>query len=221
MAELTDKPALPGDTRTRLLLVATDVFIREGFQNATVREICRLADANVAAVNYHFGDKEKLYSEVLRHWAEESISKYPPDLNIAPNAAPGEKLHAFIRSFFLRIFDPGPGSSYGQLIAREMANPTHALEERVQETMRPMGRILASIIRELAPNLSEDQVRMCSFSVVGQIIFHKNCGPAVCKVFPGQSYDSESVEILARHVTDFSLAGISASRDACKAQGNR
>src|SRR3954451_22724831 len=42
-------------TRQRLLEVAGEVFAEQGFKNATVREICKRAEANVAAINYHFG----------------------------------------------------------------------------------------------------------------------------------------------------------------------
>jgi len=47
-------------TRARLLDAAREVFSEHSFQGATVREICRRAEANVAAVNYHFGNKEGL-----------------------------------------------------------------------------------------------------------------------------------------------------------------
>ncbi len=49
----------------RLLDAAREVFSEHSFQGATVREICRLAEANVAAVNYHFGSKDGLLAEAL------------------------------------------------------------------------------------------------------------------------------------------------------------
>ena len=54
------------ETRARLLQSAAQLFAARGFKDVTVREICRAARANVAAVNYHFGDKTGLYREVLQ-----------------------------------------------------------------------------------------------------------------------------------------------------------
>ena len=48
------------NTRQRVLEAAGEVFAERGFRAATVREICQRAKANLAAVNYHFGDKERL-----------------------------------------------------------------------------------------------------------------------------------------------------------------
>src|SRR5580658_7522029 len=57
----------PDLTRDKLIDAAGTVFAERGYRSATIREICRRAGANVAAVNYTFGDKMGLYTEVLRH----------------------------------------------------------------------------------------------------------------------------------------------------------
>src|SRR6266516_3174568 len=54
------------ETRERVLRAAAQLFADRGLKKVTVREICRAARANVAAVNYHFGDKTGLYREVLQ-----------------------------------------------------------------------------------------------------------------------------------------------------------
>lgn len=57
--------AKAGDPRGRIIAAAQSVFIEQGFDLATVREITLRADVNVAAVNYYFGSKDELISEVL------------------------------------------------------------------------------------------------------------------------------------------------------------
>src|SRR5437762_1709857 len=117
-------------TRQRLLDAAGEVFADHGFRAATVRDICRRAGANVAAVNYHFGDKEKLYLEVLRESHRCASEKYG-DVGAAAalsGAKPEEKLRAHVRSFLLRIFDSGRPAWHGRLMSREMIDPSPALD---------------------------------------------------------------------------------------------
>jgi len=56
-------------TRERLLQAATRLFADNGYQGASVRDICNLAGANPGAVSYHFGGKRQLYRSVLRRAA--------------------------------------------------------------------------------------------------------------------------------------------------------
>ena len=67
------------DTRQRLLKAAAQIFAGKGYWKATLAEICKEAEANVAAANYHFGGKEALYVESWRFSFENSLKKYPPN----------------------------------------------------------------------------------------------------------------------------------------------
>ena len=87
MKSKSDAPGVGSEeTRRQLLEAAGAVFAEVGFRDATVREICKRAGANVAAVNYHFGDKETLYLEVLRYTHARALEKYPPLLDLPPDA---------------------------------------------------------------------------------------------------------------------------------------
>ena len=90
-------------TRERLLKAATDVFVERGYAAATVREICRRASANVAAVNYHFGSKERLYAFMLEEHLEDAYGRYPLDKGLSENPTPEERLSVFIHNFLRRV----------------------------------------------------------------------------------------------------------------------
>ncbi len=207
-AELTD--ANHAETRRQLLEAAGAVFAGAGFRDATVREICRRAGANIAAVNYHFGDKETLYAEVLRYAHGRALQKYPPLLDVSPDAPPEKKLRAFVHSFLLRIFDKGPTAWHGKLMLREMIEPTAALDSLVEERMRPMAGQLRQIVAEILdcpPN--DERVRLCGMSVVSQCVFYHHCRPVVSRLFPKHlPRDAAGIGRLASHITTFSLAAM-------------
>jgi len=52
-------------TREKLLACAEKLTAQKGFAAVTSKEICQMAGANVAAVNYHFGSREGLYEAML------------------------------------------------------------------------------------------------------------------------------------------------------------
>jgi len=201
-----------GETRQRLLEAAGEVFAERGFHNATIREICEHAKANVAAINYHFGDKESLYAEVISEWARLTTQKYPPTLGLGDNPTVEERLHAFVRSFLHRITDTGRPAWHGKLIACEMADPTAALDQLIDENFRPLNELLESIIRSiLGARATNDQVRLCAASVIGQCLYYHFARPAIERLHPEQRFEPEDIEQLADHITRFSLAALQAS----------
>ena len=197
-------------TRQQILEAAGEVFAEVGFREATVREICHRAKVNNAAINYHFGDKETLYAEVLRYSQEQAHEKYPPLLNVDPTAPPEEKLRAFIHSLLLRIFEKGPIAWHGKLMSREMVDPSAALDSIITERIRPMAEQLRGLVADILQRpIGDEVVRLCSFSIVSQCVFYHHCRPVLTRLYPNQPpLDTLGAARLADHITRFSLAAM-------------
>jgi TetR/AcrR family transcriptional regulator, regulator of cefoperazone and chloramphenicol sensitivity len=206
-------------TRERILLVAAEVFADLGFERATIREICSRASVNVAAINYHFRDKENLYAEVLKYSKALAFEKYPHGLGTKKTDPPEIRLHAFIRSFVLRIFDENLSSLFGKLVSREYIEPTKAFDMLVEEAMRPTFALLAEIVKELlgerAPTM---RIRMCCASVVSQCLFFLYARHALARLFPEQRFGAAETEAITDHVTRFSLSAIKDFRKGKKGE---
>ena len=196
-------------TRSAIMEAAGEIFADEGYPKATVRDICRQAGANIAAINYHFGDKKGLYLAVLKHYQELSFQTYPPNLGIEKTQRPEEKLKAFIRSFLMRIMDEGRPAWFGKLLAREFTQPTWAFDILVKETIRPSFQILTSIVAALlSKGANEREVRLCSMSIVGQCLYFRHSHPVISRLFPGEVFGPKQIDELTEHITRVSLHGL-------------
>ncbi|MBI4586098.1 MAG: CerR family C-terminal domain-containing protein [Planctomycetes bacterium] len=204
------------ETRRRLLEAAGEIFAAEGYRGATVRGICERARANVAAVNYHFGDKEALYRTVLRHAHRSSLERHPPDRGLTPDAPPARRLEGFIASFLNRIFDPEQPAWQGKLLARELFEPTGALNHLVED-IRPRAAMLRSIIEALmGPGAREGDVRLASISVVGQCLLYFHSRAVIERLYPEQTFGPAEVQKIAAHITRFSLLALAGWRGGRK-----
>jgi AcrR family transcriptional regulator len=192
-------------TRARLVEAAREVFAQHGFQGATVREICRRADVNVAAVNYHFGSKDGLLSEALNFNRLRDLQL----ANDAADACPEIRLRLFIRDFMLLLLDENNASRQCQMMARELADPTPALDKIVIEAIAPLHEFLGRLVREIVGcDKSEVELRRCVYSILGQCLFYRNSHPVLQRLTPTLHYDGHEIEAISRHIADFSLAAL-------------
>jgi len=197
-------------TRQRLLDAAGEVFAERGFRAATVRAICLRAGANIAAVNYHFHDKQGLYTAVFGYAHECAVVRHPINVGSPQVQDPQSRLRAFIKGFLMRILDQGRPAWHGKLMAREMVEPTGALDELVEKAIRPQFLQLSGIIRELVGDLDETDMRMASISVVCQCLFYHQARSVITRLFPALLMDVSELEALTGHIAAFTIAGLAA-----------
>jgi len=209
-------------TSKSLLQAASEVFAEKGYRNATIAEICERARANIAAVNYHFGDKETLYKEAWRYSFSKSIKAHPPDGGVSDDAPPQERLRGRVVALLRRIADED--NKEFLFVQKELANPTGLLEEVMQEEIRPLHEKMKSLIYELlGPHTSDMEVRFCVISIISQCI-----NPMVAKNRRKEKQEGkdgppgvDDIEAYSNHVVKFSLAGIRAIRDEVRKKRGR
>lgn len=195
------------ETRQRLLDAAGEVFAESGFRCATIREICGRAKANVAAVNYHFGDKERLYAEVLKY--AHSCCNEPQATEMDESAPPEDRLHGYVLGLLRRLFKTGRPAWRGKLMSREMIEPTAALDRVVEEEIRPRIERLERIVRAIAgPNVSDRRIRAATKGIIGQVVFYHHSRPVIQRIDPQLTMSEEQVLELAQYITDFSLIAL-------------
>jgi len=209
------------DTRDKLLKAASVVFAEKGYRDTTVAEICWRAGSNVAAVNYHFGGKDALYVLVWRNAFEEALQVYPPDGGLLPEAPAEQRLRALVHSTLHRIMDDGRLGYAGQILLREMSNPTEVISEVRHDVIRPLCEQTRQIIGELlGPKADEQRLTFCELSLIHQCLaigFRKVKG-RLPSFFSRGKPTPELINALVEHITRFSLAGIKAARKDIKAK---
>jgi AcrR family transcriptional regulator len=207
-------------TREKILESAGAVFAERAYHEATVEEISRRAETNIAAINYHFGSKDALYAQVWRHAFDEAMKAYPPEGGLGPDAPPEDRLRGSIHSILGKTIDPGRIGHAGQILLRELVSPTEAIEQVKRDALEPMHQRMESLMRELlGPSATRQQMLLCGMSVLHQ------CMAMGIRMFKGRippehRFDLPTaglIKMLTEHITRFSLAGIRAVRDEIEA----
>ena len=215
-------------TRRRLLDAAKRLFAERGFAEVSVREICREANANLALVNYYFGDKGGLYLEVIDE-ALALVNDFNAQVMQAPeNSTPEERLTRFVRMFVERVLQRDEQHTWvHRLINQEMTRANQkALTRIAAEAIAPRVRYLASVIADLLDCSAQDPlVTHCVASVHGLCLVYARLNEvpramteAVAEV---ARFGKVNVEDIAAHVAAFALAGIRAMRKEAPSRGAR
>ncbi len=209
-------------TRQKILDAAEIVFAEHGYAAATVREICNVAEVNIASINYHFGGKEELYKELCLNLFRTVFDRYPISRDFPEGTPQEDRLFFFIRGMLQRLVEDEQKiekTSKVQILTRELAGPTSMLDSIVEEFIRPTSGILLEIISQiLGPLATEREVRRCVLSIVGQCMYYGLTRPILVRLNFMDLDEPGILEELATHITQFSIKGMAGIRQGLEVE---
>lgn len=207
------------DTKQRILDAAEHLFARNGYHATSLRGITTTADANLAAVNYHFGSKEALLEAVIvrrldplneiRRGQLEALLQKAELAGELPSCR--EVLRAFVEPT-LRLRQQGSeAEDFIALIGRTLAEPRGIAMSIFLRHMQPLLQRIFQALALSLPALTEQDLFWRMHFTMGCLSHIMRCHERYSMVPDNVNIDLP-VDELIEHFLDFTTAGMEVPR---------
>ena len=211
------------DTKQLIIEAAEELFAADGYHNTSLRSITQKAKVNLAAVNYHFGNKMNLYLSVFKErWVPRAegvrnfFRKYLSEKN---NPDTADMVRAIATAFLEGAMTDNERRCHINLMLRELTHPTEAINIVVSEVIRPMHHNIRELIRTALPeSVSLEQLTLSIFCIISMIVYFGFAQPVVSRVMD-QEFDPQFKSRVIDHIVAFSMDGINGIKDIKSIKG--
>lgn len=151
MSEITAKPV-----RERLIEAGERLFAEHGWNGVGIRAIAAAADVSLAALNYHFGEKENLLAEIFAARARPIAAER---LRLLAEVEAGEPtleavIDAFLRPAFAAASDTRFGGPVFAKLRARLATEPEAFSRRIlSDAFDESSRAYLAALGRLLPDL--------------------------------------------------------------------
>jgi AcrR family transcriptional regulator len=149
-------------TRTRLMEAALDLIAERGEEGVTLRELTDAADANVAAVSYHFGSLRALLDGAIEDALERYLAAQQEAVSaLALESTLEEVAAAFAQPMISALTKGGRDRAAIRIVARAAIDPPGGWERFDAR----FDQIRADVVRVLKVQLSGVKTRELIFRI--------------------------------------------------------
>ena len=206
------------DARTALIAAASKLFTRKGYEAVSTRELAEAAGVNLAAIQYHFGSKAKLFIETV-HCMMEQVGCNRADLLAHPlpknRDAAAALLCQFVRDYLSYILLSSEPRAC-RMVFREIHGAASQdpelfpqfIDSVVEKFIRPTDDRLLEIVACAAPKLSRAEVELTVQSIIGQCVFYGTHQPFVERLRNANPATEEQVRSIGSHIAAFTLRAL-------------
>ncbi len=164
-------------TKERILNTTEKIISEIGFSSMSLRTISQHAKTNLAAVNYHFGNKEKLIEMMLERRLD---NLFQLRINLldkleSGSAAPcnlKQVLEAFIAPALTMSNDKHQGGSrFMKVLARAYAEKSEYLHSLLSKRYSDSIKRFAAAIQRSSPELTEQVIFWRFHFIMGALVY--------------------------------------------------
>lgn len=202
------------DAKQRVLEAAEELFAKHGFDAVSIRDITKHCGANVAAINYHFGGREKLVAEVMLRYIEPINEERMARLENARQkwggkAIPVEELvDAFVRPLVTRVKKSELSERlFYKLCGRVFSEHIDSLPLAVEAHFEPVLSRFYKALGTSIPELSREELVWRFHFMVGAMIYLMSHQDVLQRMSDGDS-GNPSMDVLIGRFIRFASAGL-------------
>ena len=164
------------DTLQSILDAAELLFAEHGIEGTSVRSVLATAGANVAAVHYHFGSKDRLVEEVFKRRADRIAADRMAGLREAlaepnPEGKLERILRAFLESGFTGDDTPEAAARFARLRARILSEDSDLARRLQSQSFDGSSNEFMKAIGEVLPHLDEAQIGWRFHAMLGIMVY--------------------------------------------------
>lgn len=204
------------DTEARILDAATKLFGELGYDGVSLREILKLADANIASAHYYFGSKQELFIAVSARFASRIAEERLQNLSAVEEStgfvksAVDDLLRGYVQPHYNVASEP-TGEDYLRVFSRFQAeSKQYSMEFFEGYFGDSRARYISALGQALAPIDQETLARGFSLFVTSMLVAPFDYG--FTHLSGEDPADTDYQELLETVVT-FSSAGLKALAD--------
>ena len=196
-------------TIEKILKVAEEHFAVHGYYATSMRQLTREADVNVAAVHYHFGNKEALFLAVLKRriapFVNTVLDNMKQKAQLHASVRPEDLVQAFVDVClqYVRDFD-----REAVLVTRLMVDEYKVFREQLAQEYTDVIEHIFQLFEQALPHLDKETVRW-RMHIALSTLFNSFAGNDVLKALARREWvNAKNPEQVARYVVPFVVAGL-------------
>jgi AcrR family transcriptional regulator len=218
--ELATSSSRGEDTRQRLIEAALKIFGDHGFEGASTRMLADAAEANLAAIPYHFGSKEGLYRAAAEFIVENCGRDILPTISKIELALEGKKpgrkdattlLQELLEGFSAIVVGSKFADSFAGFVMREQLQPGAAFEILYEGMMRRLTEACAKLLAIVLGRRSDDEkILIRTQTLLGQVLVFRTSRATVFRQLGWREFSKEqikAIQSIVRENVDRILAG--------------
>jgi TetR/AcrR family transcriptional regulator, regulator of cefoperazone and chloramphenicol sensitivity len=204
---------MPGErTRQKLIQAGIEIFGKYNFEATTTRTLADRAGVNLAAIPYHFKNKEGLYHAVIRHIVEDggrSIRSAVSEINKELEQGEASPDHCFtmlcrlLSEMVSTMLGIPEAKSWAGIVLREQMEPTKGFDIIYGELILPVQLCCFRLIaRIMNGNPDDPEIMLKAMTILGQLLIFRMAREAVVRTLKWEGYSPAEIGAVQNQIIE-------------------